>query len=346
MRVTVRLPRAPRQWLRRLAMAVGIVPLGLAFAIAHAADGPAFTCPPVPQPFAQAEATAGMAAAPDRGALFRIEKAGRVSWLYGTVHTARRAWIFPGPETRRALAGVDRLAVELDLSDPAILADVMASMKDTSGLSPLPPSLNARLAAQARVACLGAEYASLRPDDQAVGLVILAGRAAGLDPAYGIDMALAGYARSLGKPITSLETVQQQMDFLRPKDAAELEARVGEALDALEKDEVAMGLAAMAEAWAAGRLGELERLGRENDTPALRSIDDLAMARRNRVMADHIAAIHNDGHPVLAAVGALHLVGAQALPALLADRGFQVTRVRFASAPADVPANAPADAPP
>ncbi|MDB5894252.1 MAG: hypothetical protein JWQ88_1783, partial [Rhodoferax sp.] len=200
-------------------------------------------------------------------------------------------------------------------------------------LAPLPPGLLARLAAQARAACLDPAFGALRPDDQANGLVVLAGRSAGLDPAYGIDNALIGHARSLGKPVTSLETVQQQMDFLRPKNAAELEARVLEALEALEKDEVATGLAAMAEAWAAGRLEELERLGRENDAPALRFADDVAMGLRNRVMADHIAAIHNDGHPVFAAVGALHLIGVQALPKLLADMGFNVTRVRFASAP-------------
>ena len=33
----------------------------------------------------------------DRGFLWKLEKDGRTSWLYGTVHVARLEWAFPGP---------------------------------------------------------------------------------------------------------------------------------------------------------------------------------------------------------------------------------------------------------
>ena len=51
---------------------------------------------------------------------------------------------------------------------------------------------------------------------------------------------------------------------------------------------------------------------------------------RNPPLADGIEAQHSQGQRVFAAVGALHMTGPQALPLLMAQRGFQVERVRFA----------------
>jgi uncharacterized protein YbaP (TraB family) len=47
---------------------------------------------------------------------------------------------------------------------------------------------------------------------------------------------------------------------------------------------------------------------------------------RNPGLADAIERLHADGS-VFAAVGALHIVGPQGLPALLKARGFAVTRM-------------------
>lgn len=58
----------------------------------------------------------------------------------------------------------------------------------------------------------------------------------------------------------------------------------------------------------------------------LRRLDD----ERNPGLAGHIAALHGEGRRVFAAVGTLHMTGAQALPALPAARGFRVERVKFA----------------
>ena len=51
---------------------------------------------------------------------------------------------------------------------------------------------------------------------------------------------------------------------------------------------------------------------------------------RNPAMAERIAALHGEGRRVFAAVGALHMTGAQGLPRLLRERGFTVERVVFA----------------
>src|SRR5688572_22905213 len=78
-------------------------------------------CPKAPALNAQA-LQAMQAAARDRGMLWRIEKGGRTSWLYGTIHAARMEWLVPGPAVTGAMQASDVVALELDISDPKVLA--------------------------------------------------------------------------------------------------------------------------------------------------------------------------------------------------------------------------------
>jgi len=87
------------------------------------------------------------------------------------------------------------------------------------------------------------------------------------------------------------------------------------------------------QAWEAGDLETLAQYEQwcecaqtEDDRAAMRRLND----ERNPLLADGIAARHKAGKRVFAAVGALHMTGQQALPLLLAQRGFKVERVAFA----------------
>jgi uncharacterized protein YbaP (TraB family) len=88
----------------------------------------------------------------------------------------------------------------------------------------------------------------------------------------------------------------------------------------------------LAEAWEQGDLAALEDYlawcecgDSEADREFMRRLND----ERNGPLADGIAALHERGQRIFAAVGALHMTGPQALPALLAARGFRVERVAF-----------------
>jgi hypothetical protein len=63
---------------------------------------------------------------------------------------------------------------------------------------------------------------------------------------------------------------------------------------------------------------------------------------RNSGLADGIERMHASGQRVFAAVGALHMVGPQGLPALLAARGFQVVAVPLVAQPPVAAPTAPA----
>lgn len=313
----------------------------LALACAFVLPGPGWAadCPPQAQFPDPSTIPRSLRDARDRGMLWRMEQDGRTSWLYGTAHVAEREWMFPGPTVVAALRGVDSVALELNLLDPAVMAALRQAVAARPDAPPLPPGLAGRLEAQARAACAGPELQALRPEMQVFTLLSLAARRQGLDPAYGIDMALAGMAVGLRKPLLSLETPAQQISEMVSDDPARVAERVAAGLDHLERGDAAQVLTTLAYAWADGRLNLLENYPRWCacvESAAERAEYERMVDGRNPAMADAIAAQHRAGRSVFAAVGALHMAGPGGLPALLEKKGFRVQRVAFpqGSAPA------------
>lgn len=291
---------------------------------------PAADCPPPPAPLDEAAMRLGMQQARDHGLLWRIDKDGHGSWLYGTIHVAQRDWIFPGPALMRALQQTDQLALELDPTDPEILRRLQAAMMAKPDQPALPPELARRLAAQAQAACLGDALAAMRPEMQAMTLGSMVGRRQGFEPAYGIDMFLAGMARGMHKTAVSLETPEAQMALLLHDDPAEVTQQVAEMLDELERGTALTVLQRMAQDWADSRLDDLAAYPQWCDclnTEAQRNFNHRLLDERNQAMAPRIAALHASGQRTLVAVGALHMIGPQGLPALMRAQGFKVERV-------------------
>lgn len=301
----------------------------------------ATACPPTAAPLSADALQAALRSAPDRGLLWEARRQGRTVWLYGTVHAARREWMFPGPQLQAALRSADRVALELDMLDPAIARRLQAAVAARADEPALPPALARRMAAQAALACLGDALANLRPEMQAMTLVALAGRQAGLDPAYGVDGFLAGLARGLGKPVISLETPESQIQVLVSADRQQRDALIDDSLRELESGQAVPGLLRLTQAWADGRLDELANYGQWChclDTPAERDLHERLIQRRNGPLARRAIALHEAHAKVFVAVGALHMVGPDGLPALLAQAGFEVRRVALSG---DRPAASP-----
>lgn len=285
--------------------------------------------PPAPTPTA-AQLAQAQRNATDRGLLWRIEKNGRTSWLYGTLHVARLDWLPPGPELRHALQGSDLLALELNPLDTAALQPLAEAGDPARNARVLTPARRTRLAEATARACLPPNaLVRLRPALRAATLVSISGRDQGLYPDFGIDLALATLAKQSGKPVRALETAELQLALLAGRNAAEEGGLFDRYLDALEAPHASAVLGRLARAWADG--DEATLASYPDWCNCLDHPDDRALMRemlaRNSPMADQIAALHNNGQRVLAAVGALHMVGIDALPDLLRARGFNVVRV-------------------
>jgi uncharacterized protein YbaP (TraB family) len=319
------------RWLTRAAVSVLTV-FGATPAVGQSA---AASCPPrMAQPTPE-QIQAAAAAARDRGALWRLTRDGRTSYLFGTIHVGKLDWVMPGPQMREALSATDTLALEIDPTDAA-MATRMARPQGDAPLPTLPAPLKQRLARGFDAACLPAPMRPAlegqHPVMQAMTLTALEARWEGLDVGFAQEFALAGFARASQRRIVSLETPESQFAALMPNDAAELNKALGSMLDQLEKGTGRRTIARLAAAWERGDLDDMAAYERWCEC-VVDDADRKQMARlldeRNPGLAERIDALHREGARVLAGVGALHMVGPKALPQLLRERGFQVERVTY-----------------
>ena len=304
----------------------------LAAAWATGAQAAEASCPPPPVPLTAEQVHAGMRNARDHGFLWRLRRDGVTSYLYGTVHVARLAWMFPGPRVQAALKAVDTIALELDPLDADIQRRLAEGMALRAGTE-YPEPLRTRMAQRLQLECLPeTAFEQMGPEMQIALLTITAARRDGLEAAYGIDMFLAGFARGLNKPVVSLETPEEQLRAILMPDPGDALAVVDAGLAELEAGRARPTLLRVAQVWADADIDTLMRYDdwcecRRSEAEAAvmkRLLDD-----RNPLLADRIEALHARGKPLFAAIGSLHMVGPLGLPALLAQRGFVVDRVEY-----------------
>jgi uncharacterized protein len=266
----------------------------------------------------------------DRGFLWRITRAGRHSYLYGTVHVGKPSWREFGPRTEQALRASDTLALELDPTDPRLQTAVM----ETALPPPLGTERVARLQRAIERACLSAlALVGLHPVLQIATLTVLESRWHGLVPDYAAEILLVARARRTRQRIVALETAQLQKDALIPNDPVQVLALVDDGLQQVENQTTRRVLGRLIAAWERGDLAALESYPQwcecadsEAEQAQMQRLNDA----RNPALARRIEQLHARGRRVFAAVGALHMTGPRALPRLLAARGFQVERVPFA----------------
>ena len=288
-------------------------------------------CPPSAAPIDAEHFRAALRdAVADHGFLWRIERDGRASYLYGTIHVAGPEWMFPGTLTKQALAASDTVALELDLLDPGLAGRLANSAKASAGEA-LPAELAERIDRRTLAECMDpARLRALAPEFQVAALGVAAARREGVDAAYAIDLVLAVAGRVLGKQVVSLETPESQAGALRaPTREATIEL-VRDGLDDLDSGHAGALVARLADVWRTSDLAALDDYERwcgcarsDADRQAMKVlIDD-----RNVLLAARIDALHGTGHAVFAAVGSLHMIGPQGLPALMRGRGFRVDRL-------------------
>ena len=304
-------------------------------AFARADERPAAqpACPEPVGPLTVDLLDTGLRKAKDHGFLWRISRDGRSSYLYGTIHAARAEWMFPGPSVMEALRASDIVALELDVLDPDIQQRLAASIGPQRAEA-LPPALADRLEQRRAAECVDASgWSNFAPEFQVASLTVMAARRHGLDPAHAIDLVLDVVARRLDKPVTSLETPEAQMQALQMPTQAERIAFVEGGLDDLDSGRARSLLQRMAKVWRDGNYAELahyEHWCGCLETPADRAAMKRLLFDRNPVLADGIERLHASGHLVFAAVGSLHMVGSNGLPALLRQRGFKVEQGKIA----------------
>jgi uncharacterized protein YbaP (TraB family) len=315
-------------------LASGLLALVLGLLAAPARAQPATDCPP-PLPRVDAARIAQLKAqARDRGPLWRVEKDGRTSWLYGTIHVGRVDWLVPGPQVARALAASDVLAVEIDVNDTAALKAALPPEGTQRVAPPIDPAVQERIAAELLKLCAPAAALKQLPLMLQITFVtLLDARREGLYGEFGIDRLLTAIARRAGKRVVALESVQDQLAALGKFPTAGEGNQLEGVLKALDLAASRALLRRLAAIWSEGDEEDLLRYpqwcGGCEGSPAQRQWLAAIGDGRNPAMADQLAQLHEGGSSFFAAVGMLHTVGPRGLAELLRARGFAVERVRF-----------------
>lgn len=317
-------------------------------------------CPP-PLPHVDAETFKALYAAgqPDRGVLWRLEKDGHTSYLFGTIHVAQMEWDVLGPLTLAALRGSQRIAVELDVSNPqAFQASLMKTQAGRPKIGAAAEAADKALAAEVskryRALCIDDSKIALNAKTRLLGLQTLAALDTGLTPAFALDAVMAGFAHATHRELVQLETARAQLDAFssglevdaakaqrakggKPQSGSASAAADAAILESFDDGSIRKGLIRVADAWEHSDLQELTAVEEEmRNTAEAQTFYQRVVVARNVTLAQRIDAFFRGDGQGFAAIGTLHLVGRGSVVAALQKMGYTATLVVPAQAPGEL----------
>lgn len=263
-------------------------------------------------------------------ALWVVHNARTTVYLFGTVHLLPNDTDWHYPALDKALAASDSLTIELTDDD----ATTMQALVLQYGLDPSHPlsdklsaAENATLAQAAQTAGIPGGTQTLeimRPWLAGVTLAVAPLVKAGLDPAHGVDKQLKAQMIQAGKPVSGMETSEQQIRFLAdlPPDV-EL-AFLRSTLHDIDKGPTE--LTELVSAWKNGDTATIARIEDEDVRQQAPALYQRLLVQRNQTWAGKIVAMLQQPGTIFIAVGAGHLAGPDSVQAQLHKLGIDAVR--------------------
>ncbi len=253
-------------------------------------------------------------------------------YLLGSMHMLRKQ-DHPLPSVIDAAYGdAETLFMELDMDDlDPVAAQAMIKMlgvidDDRTLRDLLGEDVYAQVAEAAEALDIPLDMlAKSEPWLAAITIEQLALARVGFTPLYGIEMYMSAKAAQDGKTIHGFETVDEQLRLL---DGLSIDAQRTLLMQVLVAGRTIKS--SMDEIISAWRQGDVRYL---QDTLLAEIAEDpdlygTLITNRNHRWADRISALLDDRDDYLIIVGALHLIGDDGLPELLAKRGIRVSQMR------------------
>ena len=265
-----------------------------------------------------------------RPAMWTLSDADTKIYLLGTFHLLPADYAWRTPAIDGALKEADELVLEIVApDDPAAMAAPMMAM----GVSPNLPPLAERVPAEKRAALTAmiaesgvpaAVFDQLETWAGAFALLGVTFKRLGLDPESGVEAKLSASQKGAGKPISGLETIQQQMGFFDSLSEESQRAFLSGMLD--DPANAKQEFAEMLKAWSSGDVDAMDRIFNE-DVSMSAELRDRLLKQRNVRWAEWLQKRLDKPGTVLVAVGAGHLAGADSVQNQLKARGLKTKRV-------------------
>ena len=288
--------------------------------------------------YAAAAAAILMAVATQRAAvadhplpLWQVDGDRNRIYLLGSVHLLREE-DYPLPSALyAAYEDAEALIMELDMDDldPVQMQALVAELGSLPPGGSLAEVMGRDLYAEAEALAAKIDIplpmlAGLEPWLAAITIEQVMLQRIGFNPEFGIEAHMVGKAAADQKEILGLEELEEQLGFL---DGLSLSAQRSLLLQTLsEAGEIEPMMDGLIGAWRYGDTDYLE----ENMLEQMQAYPELYSAivvERNRRWVEGILDRLDDEQDYLIIVGALHLVGEDSVPALLATRGHEARQL-------------------
>jgi hypothetical protein len=264
-----------------------------------------------------------------RHSLWSLQGKSNTIYLLGSVHFLRPTDELP-TAVKDAYRDAEKLIMELDMDD----LDPLEAQQTTLSLGLLPEGRDLEsevgIAAYRRVAAeaqkLGLDSAMLnrfRPWLAGMTLVQLQLMKQGLDPQSGVEQRLVGWARTDGKEITGLETLQEQLSMLANLPNKQQQEFLLYSVD--DAEHASEEVESLITAWRTGDTHGLERILTDGFDKYPDLYRPLTIDRNQRWLTE-VEKLLDDRDDYLIVVGTLHLIGKGSLVELLRRRGYRVVQ--------------------
>lgn len=267
-------------------------------------------------------------------ALWKVTAAdgkGGIAWLFGSVHSLPADTHWQGPEIDAAIRASDQLVIEVSgLEHKEEVSRMFSAMGVAGGLPPLSSRVPAdrRSILNSLAANSDVPPAMLDHMKSWAAMLTLANASRGgwgLEPGSGVEQVLQMIFEAQSKPISGLETIEQQFGMFDRLSETDQRVMLVSMLDGTKTARA--DFEKMLGDWMAGRSDDL--LDKANEGMlASPTIRESLLDGRNRAWTDKIAAMLARGQSPFIAVGAGHMAGPAGVPALLKAKGFTVERVQ------------------
>lgn len=253
---------------------------------------------------------------------------GEKAWLLGTIHALPRPVDWRSAKIDAALNEANLLVLEVaDINDDSKTARAFADLSKSPGLPPLsqrvPDDLRTELSDELQQG--GLKAGSLDPYETWAAALMLQNAISSdseNDTGNGIDRAVA---KAWKGPVTEFEGAAAQLAIFDHLPEAQQRALLSAILT--EGPGRKEQLRTLQMAWARGDMDLIARTT-DKDFGKQPELRETLLLGRNRAWTAKVEALLAQGSRPFIAVGAAHLAGNDGLPAMLAARGWKVTRLQ------------------
>lgn len=311
-----------KKWFKILATTCAVIP----FAQCAVLPGNNLATAAEPAP---AAATALTDADP---ALWVVKDDDTTIYLFGTVHVLKPGLSWFDEAVKDAFDKSDEMMLEIVMpEDQAAVAKTMMPMAMDQTGKTIPTrltadQLKAYQAAMVSVGLPANAFDGFEPWFPAMTLSVLPLTKLGYDPEQGAEKLLTKFAKADKKPVSGLETLEEQLGFFDQLPDTQQVAF----LNAVVKDMDKLGpmLDKMVVLWAKGDPDALA-VAMNESMAATPELAKTLLYDRNARWADQIKTRMDKPGTVFIAVGAGHLAGEKSVQDYLKDRGLTATRIDY-----------------